>query len=202
MAETDDYGQIPLRAGASPFHQTDFMIQQRLAQVRTSVPIKVVAVHGGGLDKPPIIDVQLMVKQADGKGASSSHGTIYGIPVARHQFGETAIIMDPSVGDVMLMHVSDRDISSLNANEGAESTPGSKRRHSLSDGVVSGGAMMHGKKPTRYIMPNSDGGWDMVDPHGNKIATGASGTTISRGGGSIAIGADGKTSFSGGGNLA
>lgn len=201
MAEKNDFGQIPLRATASLFHQIQFLIEQGLAQVRTSVPVKVVAVHGGGVDKPPTVDVQIMVKQADGKGKASQHGTIYGVRVARMQFGETAIIMDPKVGDVGHMQVSDRDISSLSANEGAESNPGSRRRHNLSDGVFQAGATMHGRKPTRYITPNGDDGWDIVDPHANKITTGENGMTLSRGGGSILLGADGKLSVTGGGDL-
>jgi hypothetical protein len=45
-----------------------FMVQQEIGLLRTSVPVKVLKVHGGGVGAPPTVDVQIMVKQTDSIG--------------------------------------------------------------------------------------------------------------------------------------
>lgn len=161
----------------------EFHVRQHAAHIRTGTLVKIIAVHGGGVDVPGTVDVQVLVKQSDGVGNTSSHSTIYGIPVTRNQGGVNAIINDPVVGDVYHMVASDRDISSVKANNGAESNPGSYRRHDLADGVLGSAAL--GKKPTTYINFNggqialtSAGNITLTDGHSNIVTLNSSGISV------------------------
>lgn len=70
------FGQQGVSDAAGESNTTEFQIRQALAQVRTNVPVKVIAVHGGGVGKPPTVDVQIMVNQVDGVGKKTDHGII------------------------------------------------------------------------------------------------------------------------------
>ena len=154
--------------GADEFNAHTFMIRQELGRVRTGIPVKIVAVHGGGVGAAPTVDVQPMVNQIDGQGNATPHGIIYGIPATRNQGGDGAIINDPVVGDIGHMVVSDRDISSVKANAGAQSNPGSFRRHDLSDGVYHG-AMLNAAAPAQYVWFQPGVGLTISDSKGNVI---------------------------------
>lgn len=170
------YGQSGAVDYNSPFNSTAFQIREALGNVRTTVPVKIIAVNGGGVGAAPTVDVQPLVNQMDGIGDKTDHGIIYGIPVQRSQGGSAAIINDPKVGDVGFMSVADRDISALKGNEGSQSNPGSFRRHSMSDGVYVG-AMLNPATPTRYINMNGPG-ITIGDEFGNMIVSSAAGVTI------------------------
>lgn len=144
------FGQAGLASGTSDTNATHFAMRQALGQVRTNVPVKVVAVHGGGVGAPPTVDVQPLIAQVDGKGNKTDHGIIHGIPCSRVQGGGNAIINDPKVGDVGMMAVSDRDMSALKSNQGAASNPGSFRTHDLADGVYQG-PILNPAKPDQYV---------------------------------------------------
>ena len=173
MSDTQGYfGQKGLTDDASLFHWVHFIVRQAIAEIRTAVPVKVTAVHGGGVGAPPTVDIRPLVKQMDGAGNTSSHGQIFGSNVARNQGGTSAIINDPVVGDIGLLIVPDRDISSVAANAG-EANPGSFRRHDLADGIYHH-AIINPTPPTQYTHYKGEG-VDRVDNQGNTISTGAGG---------------------------
>lgn len=181
MADDTDYGQYGNTDINSHFNATRFVVKQMLAELRTHVPVQIVAVHGGGVGSPPTVDVTPVITQIDSGGKATPHGIIYGVQTQRNQGGNSAIINDPVVGDVMLMAVADRDISSLKANGGAQSNPGSFRRHDLADGVIVGKLFNNNKNqtaPTNYIQALPNGGWKLADQFGNSITTGAHGITL------------------------
>ncbi len=171
------YGQFGVFDDSSLFHQIKFLIKQALAEHRTSVPVKVVKVHGGGVGKPPTVDVQPMIKQMDGVGNASSHAIVYGIPVARNQAGANVVINDPLVGDTGHLMVADRDIQSWKDNDGAESNPGSMRRHDLADGVYHHAVAMP-TTPKQYVHFKDGVGIDIYDCNGNKIEMTSAGVKI------------------------
>lgn len=144
------FGQGGLSDDTSELNRLRFLIRQELAHVRTGVPVKVIAVHGGGVGAAPTVDLQPMVNQTDGVGNKTDHGIIYGVPATRSQGGGSAVINDPKVGDIGYMQVADRDISALKANEGSQSNPGSFRRHDMADGVYVG-AMLNPANPNQYV---------------------------------------------------
>jgi len=170
------YGQKTLSDDASEFHKISFAIRQALSHLRVSIPVKVIAVKGGGLGAAGTVDVQPMVKQMDGVGNSSSHGKIYGVPVARIQGGLNAIICDPQVGDFGIMLVADRDISSVKNNKGSESNPASLRRHDFSDGIYIG-AILNPGTPNQYVQFTSTG-INISDKNGNTITTSPAGINL------------------------
>lgn len=139
MTDAFGYGQRQPNDFTSRYNSVAFVIRQFLAQVRTAIPVQVVAVsNSGGVEPVGTVDVQPMVNQLDGNGNATPHGTIFSIPYLRAQGGSNAIIMDPEVGDIGLLVVADRDSSSVKANK-ARSNPGSFRKHDLADGFYVGG---------------------------------------------------------------
>lgn len=150
MASEAYFGQAGPTATGSDLNAISFLIRQELSKVRTNVPVKIIAVHGGGAAAAPTVDVQPLIKQTDGQGNSTDHGIIYGIPVSRSQGGGSTIINDPKVGDIGHMSISDRDTSALKANQGSTSTPGSQRMHDMSDGIYTG-AILNPANPTQAV---------------------------------------------------
>jgi hypothetical protein len=170
------FGQKGVPDDKSAFNAIDFHIRQTLLWARTATPVLVKAVHGGGIGAPPTVDVLPLVNMIDGVGQQTPHGIVYGIPAVRLQGGRNAVIIDPAAGDVGLLVVSDRDISAVKANAGAQSNPGSFDHHSLADGIYVGGILNPGA-PNQYVQFTSDG-IALVDKHSNTIVTDASGITI------------------------
>ena len=106
----------------------NFALSSLLSRVSIVVPVKIMAVKGGGVGPAGTVDVQPMIKMVDGVGKNpTSHGKVSGIPWIRGQGSGNVIINDPVVGDVGLMVCAHRDISSFKANGGSESVPGSRR---------------------------------------------------------------------------
>lgn len=141
-------------SGATEFDAISFIVQQLINQMWTITLVEVKAVHGGGVNQPPTVDVLPLVNQVDGRGQPTPHGTVYGIQCARIKFGTSAIICDPEVGDIGVMACSSHDTSSVIANQG-QANPGSYRRFSASDGVYL--ASVLGATPTTYIQLAANG---------------------------------------------
>lgn len=161
------FGQQGTFDDSSEYNARDFHIRQRIGEVRTAIPVKIIAVHGGGVGAAPTVDVQPLVNQIDGQGNQTPHGIIYGLPCTRNQGGGNAIINDPLVGDVGHIVVSDRDTSSLRSNEGEQSNPGSFRTYDLADGVYHG-AMLNPANPDQYVQ-FTETGMKLADKNGNII---------------------------------
>lgn len=140
-------GQGPYR-DADPFNAQTFVIEQMLAGVWTSGPVKVMAVHDG------FVDVQPLINQIDGYGQATPHGVIYNMPTFRLQGGPCAVVIDPAVGDIGLAVYGHRDASSVKAAR-APANPGSRRTHSPADGFYIGG-FLNGA-PSTLIQMTSGG---------------------------------------------
>ena len=171
------FGQLGEYDVTTEFGRISFMIQQALGAARFGTPVKIVKVHGGGVGPPPTVDVKPLIKMMDSRGNSSSHGTVYGIPVYRNQAGANVVINDPLVGDTGWLSVGDRDIQSFKNNNGAESNPGSSRRHSMSDGMYHAAICMQ-VTPKQYLHFIDGVGVDIVDCNGNVIHMQSAGVNI------------------------
>jgi len=170
------FGQKQAPTNGSDVSRSMFLVRQEIASVRTMIPVKVIAVKGGGVGAPPTVNVKPLVNQIDGQGNSTEHGTVFNIPVSRLQGGGNAIINDPIVGDIGYIMVADRDISSVKANAGKQSNPGSFRRFNFADSVYVG-AILNSGTPAQYVHFTSDG-IEISDKHGNKITMASSGINI------------------------
>ncbi|MBZ9683199.1 hypothetical protein LB531_21310 [Mesorhizobium sp. CO1-1-2] len=176
MSEQGYYGQQTTSDDTSEIGRLRFLIRQELAQHRTGIPVKVIAVHGGGVGAPPTIDVQPLINQIDGQGNQTPHGTIYGIATMRSQGGTNGIINDPKVGDIGHMAIPDRDISALKANAGAQSNPGSFRRGNMSDGIYMG-AIVNPANQDQAVQ-FTEGGMKFFDKNGQIIEFAAGSITV------------------------
>ncbi|WP_233868741.1 Gp138 family membrane-puncturing spike protein [Paraburkholderia adhaesiva] len=137
------------------------VVEQLLTRVRTAYLGKVIAARqNGAIEGAGTVDVQPLAGQLDGAGNVIAHGVIYGIPYLRLAGGANAVILDPQAGDIGLVAVCDRDSSSVIANAGA-ATPGSLRRHDLSDSVYV--TTVLGTAPQQYVAFSPDG-IDIVSP--------------------------------------
>jgi len=140
---------------ASEVGRMNFIIRSALSGLRTSMPVKVIAVSNtGGIAPIGTVDVQPLVSAVDGNGTAWAHGIIYNVPYMRIQGGSNGIILDPAVGDVGIATVCDRDISTVK-NTGAVSAPGSNRKNDMSDMVYL--MTIIGAAPTQYVQFNSSG---------------------------------------------
>lgn len=143
-----------------------FIARQVQEQAWTCTLVKVLAIHDGGLNPPGTVDVQPMVNLLNGLSQPTQHGTIFKIPYGRIQFGESAIVCDPAVGDVGLACFASHDISSV-VKTGAVSNPGSRRRFDPSDGIYV--ISLIGKTPTTFVQFLPDGGIQITVPAGKPL---------------------------------
>lgn len=105
-------------------------------------------------DGNPLVDVTPMISGFSADGSKIPNSPVYNIPVWRLQAGNSAVVMDPVVGDIGAMVCMDRDITNVRA-EKKESLPASMRTHSKSDGIYLGGIL--NKTPTQYAKFSGDG---------------------------------------------
>lgn len=176
MTSAGEFGQQGTYDDGTDLNVMSFVVRQILGKTRVAIPAKILAVHGGGVGAPPTVDVQVLVNMIDGIGQQTQHGTIFNIPVLRLQGGLNTVIIDPAVGDVGLLIVSDRDISALKSSRGAISNPGSYRRNNLADGVYLGG-LLNPSNPNQALQFTS-GGVKVFDKNGNVVEMKSDGITI------------------------
>lgn len=132
------------------------LIRRVLSMAGANLPVRVLAVHGTGVQPVGLVDVQPMVHQQDGVGRTVPHGVIHNVPYIRMQGGARAILCDPAVGDIGLIVVCGRDISGVKANR-APAPPGSFRQNDMADAIYLGGLL--NAAPQEYI------GWVGGDVH-------------------------------------
>lgn len=162
-------GQVRHTGSTSAFNQHDTQIDQAMGEKRFHYAAKIVAVHNrNSLTEPCTVDIQPIVKMADGSGKATSHGTIYGVPVPRNQSGDSVIINDPQVGDVGNFSVMDRDHSSAQSNDWKEANPGSQRRSNMADSVFHGTLPRKSQQVKQYILFDENG-ITIPDRFGNAI---------------------------------
>lgn len=130
------------------FSRMAFMVRSIMAQQATTTLVIVRAVDG---DR---VDVQPMVSQVDGAGNAIEHGVIHDLPVWRLQGGNSAVIVEPTVGDIGLAVFASTDISNVKRAK-EPTTPGSFRRFDWSDGIYLGGLL--NSAPTQFIRMDGDG---------------------------------------------
>lgn len=126
------FGSLP--DTTSEFNRMDFVVRSILAQQATTTLVIVRAVEGD------TVDVQPMVAQVDGAGNAVEHGIIHGLPVWRLQGGNSAVVVQPVVGDIGLAVFASTDISNVKRAK-EPTTPGSFRRFDWSDGIYLGGLL-------------------------------------------------------------
>lgn len=173
MANNQGAGQQDPSDSVGPFNPHAFAILQKMLQISTTKLVKVIAVDTSAFT----VDVQIAVNQLDGNNNSTPHGTIFSIPYVWAMGGKNAFMVDPAVGDMGVMVICDRDISSVKANK-AIANPGSSRTFKPSDGIYLFGVPgLNGTAPVQWIKW-SDDGIDIKAAHGNELKSDATGWTF------------------------
>lgn len=197
MADTSSF--LNDTASGDPFTTWSFAFRAAMASVRTTIPVQVTAIHGGGLAPVGRVDVQPLVQQTDSAGNVTALPVLYGLPYLRWQGGASAVILDPAVDDIGLACFADRDVSTVIASL-KQSAPGSNRRFSLADGFYMGATL--NAEPTQYLQFDPGSGITLNSPKtiteeigtdGNaaRVVMNASGIVLSFDGNSITINSSG-----------
>lgn len=195
MSDSYEYqGQADSGSLSSGYNSQTFLIDRMLNARHTAMPVKVMrapydsngnAIPPGTVGPTGFIDVLPMVNQLDGNGNATPHGTVYGVPYARLNGGNTALIVDPAVGDIGIMTIAESDISSVKATK-APANPGSRRRNDFADGLYIGSILTG--TPTQYVAATASG-LVIADKNGNTVTMGSGGMTlVPAGGGTVKIG--------------
>lgn len=125
-----------------------FAIQSEMADLNTSLPVRVRSVTGTGVAPVGFVSIEILVDEITGNDITIPHGEIANVPYMRLQGGSNAVIIDPQVGDIGMAIFCSRDISAVkNARQSAP--PGSRRMYSFSDCAYLGGVL--NGAPTQYI---------------------------------------------------
>jgi hypothetical protein len=144
------------------YNARDFQTEQRLKDVHTALPVRVLEVfpqtpgpekqgdHGFGF-----VHVTLEIDQIDNEDKAIETEPIYNLPYSRIQGGECALVIDPKPGDIGWAVFCERDISKFKRTR-QRSLPDSLRMHSQSDGVYLGGIL--NDPPRLYVQVREDGG--------------------------------------------
>lgn len=171
---TKGFGQQDPADSVGDFNPVAFQIAQALANIATIKIVKVMAVDTGA----HTVDIQIAVNQLDGQNNSTPHGTTFGIPYAWAMGGTNAFEIDPVVGDMGVMLVSDRDISAVKSTQ-AIANPGSLRKFSPSDGIYLFGIPgLNGAAPTQWFKWLAGGGFNLTDSFGNVQSSSSAGISI------------------------
>lgn len=167
MADGDGIGQQDPSDSASEFNSIAFVIAQALSGVST---MKLVVVRGVDASAKTV-DVQPLVGQIDGGNNVTPEGTVYGVPYVMWQYGKSAVIADPAVGDKGLMICADRDISAVKGSKDV-GPPGSLRQLDAADGVYLGGVL--NSDPEQWVK-FTDTGMELHDKSGNSLVSSSTG---------------------------
>ena len=147
----DSYaGWMGLTDHNHPANLDNYHMHQHMAHRRTGGPVKIIAVHKDQ-DGNYTVDMQPLVKQVDGAGNPTDHGTIYGIPVHASGGKNGQRLIAPVVGDKGWTQAGDRDHSDVLANNGQASNPASRREHDWADSYYMGGFASLNKPDSSHV---------------------------------------------------
>ncbi len=166
MTDTAFAGQIGQTDYNCEQNLTAFAIRQALARLRTAGPAQVKAVHAGAQPDQWVVDVLPMVSMVDGAKNSTPHDAVQGVPVFNISGANGSFCVQPTVGDIGLLLICDRDHSSV-INSKQPSPPSSGRMHDFADGVFIGGFGAMNSNSQRIVMTSS--GINVNAPNGFNV---------------------------------
>lgn len=149
----------PTSAQTSDAESVSYTFKKLLSGAFFIELVEVTAIRGSAPNL--VVNVLPLVTRTDPSGATVTNSEVYNVPVFRLQRGNSAIIMDPVVGDIGMIAICDRDNSVARANR-TQSVPGSKRTHSKSDALYLGGFL--NSEPTQFI-EFADGAINITTPN-------------------------------------
>ena len=143
-------GTNNIYTGVDPYNTIKYFIDGSTNELATAIPVKVVGVDAGGANSATgYVDVLPLVTFVSGADKAIQPVTLYHLPYSRIQGGSAALIIDPVVGDKGLAIFAQSDCSTVTADTTEPQQPGSKRKHSQSDGFYIGGFL--NQAPSCYL---------------------------------------------------
>lgn len=146
-------GNQDIYSGVDPYNTLDFFMKNSTKDIATAIPVKVVGVEAGN-GSVGYVDVLPLVTFVSGAGNAIQPVNLYHLPYSRIQGGTAALIIDPIVGDKGLAIFAHSDCSTVTADTTEPQQPGSKRKHSQSDGFYIGGFL--NQAPTCFLELKQD----------------------------------------------
>ncbi|MGJ8524351.1 hypothetical protein LMG33818_000059 [Halomonadaceae bacterium LMG 33818] len=108
------------------------------------------------VDQKKTISVMPIIQGLTGNGLPIDNVEITDIPVMRNQAGDSAIIINPHIGDVGLLLVSDKDISNITGPK--QAIPGNVGRFTLSNALYLGSIPLWcDQEPEEYVQLSGNG---------------------------------------------
>lgn len=134
----------------SVFNMLSYVIDSQIkGMINTAIPVVVTGVEAGGSGSGAgYVSAKPLIMQRDANNNSLPGVSIPKLPYFRYQFGSSAVICDPKVGDIGLAVFAQSDCSGVNG-ENTEKPANSHRCFDMSDGFYLGG--FWGKKPSVFI---------------------------------------------------
>lgn len=130
------------------FNGNLYIIRSIVNEVNTADIVQVVSVDA---DKKTVTVIPI-VSNVNVDDEKEPESNIYGVKYIQWQFGTNAIEATPSVGDIGLMVICKKDISSIDSGVVA-----SNRRFNPADGIYIGGLFGFNSQPTQIIKFDSAG---------------------------------------------
>jgi hypothetical protein len=141
--------------------QQEFIIGRMLGRVHTTQLVRVLAVRPTA-GKVGFVDVLPLVQETDTARKVIAQSPIYNVPFFRLQGGPSAVVLDPAVGDIGIVNIAERDITSVKATT-QQGPAATDRRHDIADALYVGGVL--NPEPTQYVrFQPAAGGIDIHSP--------------------------------------
>lgn len=139
----------------------EYVISRLIRQIHTATLVKVLAVYPT-TGTVGFVDVQPLVQQQTTVGVVLPQAPMYRLPYLRMQGGVSAIVLDPTVGDLGLAVFAERDITAAVSARG-DAPASTNRAYDAGDGLYLGGFL--NADPTQWLkfLPDA-AGIELVTP--------------------------------------
>lgn len=132
----------------SPANTINYAVNQILMNVNTCLPCEIIEVTGN------TYTIQPLNNTIGADGTPYAPPLIYNVPYALESGGDAGFIIEPAIGDKVLVVFSQRDISIIK-KEWARNNPESYRKFSLGDAIIV--KRLSNELPTIFVKATSAG---------------------------------------------
>lgn len=138
----------------------EYIIGRLIRQIHTSDLVKVLAVYPTA-GTVGFVDVQPLVQQQTTNNVVLDQAPMFRLPYMRLQGGQSAVIIDPVVGDLGLAVFAGRDITAA-VNAQGEAPAATNRAYDAGDGLYLGGFI--NQDPEQWLQFFGPGGAEIKTP--------------------------------------
>jgi hypothetical protein len=150
----------PFEAQFHAGRMQEYIIGRLIRQIHTSDLVKVLAVYPTA-GTVGFVDVQPLVQQQTTNNVVLDQAPMFRLPYMRLQGGQSAVIIDPVVGDLGLAVFAGRDITAA-VNAQGEAPAATNRAYDAGDGLYLGGFI--NQDPEQWLQFFGPGGAEIKTP--------------------------------------